>query len=71
MSLAQRMLCVFIKGYQKGISPFLPRQCRFFPSCSCYALSVLERDGAVKGLWKTIKRLAKCHPWHAGGIDLP
>ena len=60
-----------IKLYQWGISPFLPHACRFTPTCSQYALLALERHGVVKGVWITLKRLGKCHPWHAGGVDEP
>jgi putative membrane protein insertion efficiency factor len=62
---------LLVKAYQLAISPFLAKRCRFYPSCSQYAVQVLESHGAWKGLWLTIKRLAKCHPWHAGGVDLP
>jgi putative membrane protein insertion efficiency factor len=60
-----------IKLYQWGISPFLPHACRFTPTCSQYALLALERHGVLKGVWMTVKRLGKCHPWHAGGVDEP
>jgi putative membrane protein insertion efficiency factor len=60
-----------VKLYQWGISPFLPHVCRFTPTCSQYALLALERHGVLKGVWMTLKRLGKCHPWHAGGVDEP
>jgi uncharacterized protein len=60
-----------IKFYQWGVSPFLPHACRFTPTCSQYALLALDRHGVLKGVWMTVKRLGKCHPWHAGGIDEP
>lgn len=60
-----------IKLYQWGVSPFLPHACRFTPTCSQYALLALERHGVLKGVWMTAKRLGKCHPWHAGGVDEP
>ncbi|HET8609253.1 MAG TPA: membrane protein insertion efficiency factor YidD [Burkholderiales bacterium] len=58
-----------IRGYQYAISPLLPQSCRFHPTCSAYALEAVRRYGALKGLWLAARRLAKCHPWHPGGID--
>ncbi len=55
--------------YRWTISPLLGNRCRFYPSCSEYALSCLRHHGAAKGGWLTAKRLAKCHPWHLGGYD--
>ena len=46
-----------------------PSPCRFEPSCSTYALEALERHGAVRGSWLTLRRLGRCHPFHAGGVD--
>ena len=60
-----------IKLYQWGVSPFLPHACRFTPTCSQYALLALDRHGVLKGVWMTLQRLGKCHPWHAGGVDEP
>lgn len=59
-----------IKFYQKAISPFRPPSCRFMPTCSAYALEAIQRFGAIKGGYLTVKRLSKCHPLHPGGIDL-
>ncbi|MCE2416393.1 membrane protein insertion efficiency factor YidD [Candidatus Poribacteria bacterium] len=58
-----------IRFYRRFISPFLPPSCRFYPTCSQYALQALKRYGAFKGCWLTIKRLSKCHPYHPGGFD--
>ena len=58
-----------IRGYQKFISPVLPAQCRFYPSCSSYSLEALQHHGLLRGGWLGIQRLAKCHPWHIGGFD--
>lgn len=59
-----------IKFYRKAISPFKPRTCRFYPSCSEYGLVAFKRFGALKGAYLTIKRISKCHPFHQGGVDL-
>lgn len=63
------LLIAVIRGYQRFISPGLPAACRFYPSCSAYAATAIERHGALRGLWLTFRRLARCHPFHAGGID--
>lgn len=53
------------------VSPFLPAACRFHPSCSQYASGAIEACGVARGSWLAIKRLARCHPFHPGGVDLP
>jgi hypothetical protein len=65
----QLILITLIKLYRYLISPWLGQHCRFEPSCSAYALTALERYGAVKGTLLTIRRLSRCHPWHTGGFD--
>ncbi len=66
-----RMLLRFlIKFYQYVISPVLGPRCRFYPTCSAYALEAIEIHGPLKGTALTIKRLLKCHPGHPGGVDL-
>jgi putative membrane protein insertion efficiency factor len=61
-----------IRWYQAGISPHLGGQCRFDPTCSQYARLVIERHGALRGGWMTVKRIARCGPWTpAGTVDLP
>ena len=62
------MTCL-IKGYQYLISPVLPAQCRFYPSCSAYALEAVRRHGALHGTQLALRRVLKCHPWHEGGFD--
>lgn len=64
------LLSLFIKLYRYGISPLIGPRCRFYPTCSEYALDALKEHGPIKGTWLTGKRLAKCHPFHPGGIDL-
>ncbi|MAZ39124.1 MAG: membrane protein insertion efficiency factor YidD [Legionellales bacterium] len=64
------VLICFIKLYRYCISPLLGPRCRFYPSCSQYAIEAIHLHGIVYGCYLTIKRLGKCHPWHHGGIDL-
>lgn len=64
-----RILVALIAGYRYLVSPLLGRSCRFFPSCSEYALEALQRHGALRGSWLAARRVARCHPWHPGGYD--
>ncbi|SCE70041.1 hypothetical protein GA0074695_0416 [Micromonospora viridifaciens] len=63
------MLLVPIIAYRRWISPALPARCRFYPSCSAYAVEALSRHGALRGAWLTVRRLSRCHPFHPGGHD--
>lgn len=65
----QHILIFLIRIYQTILSPFLGNHCRFYPSCSHYALEALEKHGFFKGLWLSMKRVSHCHPWHEGGVD--
>lgn len=58
-----------IRGYQLFISPLTPPSCRYYPSCSTYAVTALRRYGPFKGTWLALRRLFRCHPWAAGGVD--
>lgn len=60
---------VLIRGYQWFISPVLPGTCRFYPSCSTYALEAVNVHGPVKGGWLALKRIGRCHPFNDGGVD--
>jgi putative membrane protein insertion efficiency factor len=64
-----RVLLALVAAYRYLLSPMLGRSCRFFPSCSEYAMEALERHGALRGTWLTVRRVARCHPWHPGGYD--
>ncbi len=65
-----RLVLVFlVRVYRRLVSPMLPPACRFYPSCSAYAETALRRHGALKGGWLAARRLARCHPFHPGGID--
>lgn len=63
------VLHALLQAYRLGISPLLPRTCRFHPSCSQFALEALTAHGAVEGSRLTALRLARCHPWNPGGYD--
>jgi putative membrane protein insertion efficiency factor len=65
----QRLLRALIRGYQLAISPLLGPRCRFHPTCSQYALTAIGRHGAARGSWLALRRVARCHPFHPGGID--
>jgi uncharacterized protein len=58
-----------LKLYRRFLSPLKPGTCRFYPTCSTYALRALKKYGPVKGFWLSLKRLSKCHPFHPGGYD--
>ncbi|MDA8428343.1 MAG: membrane protein insertion efficiency factor YidD [Geobacteraceae bacterium] len=60
---------LIIRFYQRLLSPLLPAACRFYPSCSEYSRDSIVRHGFVRGMWLTMIRLSKCHPFHPGGFD--
>lgn len=68
-SVPRVVLLALVRFYQLVISPWTPPSCRFYPSCSQYAVVALQRHGAVRGGWLAVRRLGRCHPWTAGGID--
>lgn len=63
------LLIGFVRGYQVVLAPLLPAACRYYPSCSAYAVEALEKHGAWRGSWLAVKRIARCHPFRAGGYD--
>lgn len=65
----QGILIALLKGYKFAISPLLPSACRYYPTCSEYMMEAIARHGAVCGVWMGLKRLGRCHPFHAGGYD--
>ncbi|RQV96921.1 MAG: membrane protein insertion efficiency factor YidD [Calditrichaeota bacterium] len=65
----KKIIIFIIKTYQKFISPLFPPSCRFYPTCSEYSILSIEKHGLILGLWYSIKRISKCHPFHPGGYD--
>lgn len=58
-----------IRFYQAVISPLTPATCRFEPTCSHYSAEAIQKHGVLKGIWLSIKRISKCHPWGKSGYD--
>ncbi|MHB9038527.1 MAG: membrane protein insertion efficiency factor YidD [Armatimonadota bacterium] len=69
LKLPGRVIVLLIKIYQKLVSPLIPPACRFTPTCSAYAITSIERYGALKGGWMAVRRISRCHPWNPGGFD--
>ncbi len=65
----KKLLLLLLRGYQLAISPYLGANCRFYPSCSAYAMQAVDQHGVYKGGILAARRLARCHPWQAGGVD--
>jgi putative membrane protein insertion efficiency factor len=65
----KRLFVWLLRGYQLLVSPMLGQNCRFYPSCSSYAIEALEVHGAARGGYLALRRVCRCHPWHAGGVD--
>lgn len=65
----KRLMLVLIRIYQYLLSPWVGQHCRFHPTCSEYAREAVEYHGALRGGWLAARRLARCHPWHPGGLD--
>ena len=63
------LFLALIRFYRTSISPYRPNCCRFIPSCSAYAMEAVEKYGAVRGGWLTVKRLSRCHPCHFHGKE--
>ncbi len=67
--MMRRLLLGLIAAYRYLLSPYLGAHCRFHPTCSAYAQEAISRHGAWRGGWMALRRIARCHPWHAGGYD--
>jgi len=65
----RKLIVNILRLYKVAVSPALPSACRYYPSCSVYMLQAVEKYGAARGVWLGIKRLSRCHPFHAGGLD--
>jgi len=65
----KRLLLILLRIYRQLVSPLLPASCRFYPSCSEYAAEAIGRYGAGKGIFLTLRRLLRCHPFCTGGFD--
>ncbi len=65
----KRLLTGLVRIYQKTVSRAIPPRCRFYPSCSDYTIEAMEKHGIVYGLWLSLRRICRCHPWNPGGVD--
>lgn len=68
-SIVRAVALALIRFYQAALSPLLGRHCRYHPTCSAYAHEAIARYGFFRGVWLGVRRLSRCHPFHAGGID--
>lgn len=67
--MMRTVFILLVRGYQVTLGPLLPPSCRYYPSCSAYAIEALEKHGALRGGWLTVRRIARCHPFRPGGYD--
>lgn len=65
-----KLLVWALRAYQLLLSPMLGQRCRFYPTCSNYAIEALRVHGTARGSWLAARRVCRCHPWHPGGVDL-
>jgi uncharacterized protein len=66
---ASGALVLLVRVYQVALSPLLGGSCRYYPTCSAYAIEALERHGALRGSWMAVRRIGRCHPFRPGGYD--
>jgi putative membrane protein insertion efficiency factor len=71
LDLPRGLLIVAVRLYQWTLSPIIGRQCRFEPTCSNYFIGAVRKYGAVRGAWRGLLRICRCHPFHPGGFDPP
>jgi len=67
--MSKKFFLLLILFYQKFVSPLKAPTCRFYPSCSTYARQAIEVHGVIRGLWMSLGRICRCHPWNPGGYD--
>ncbi|MFA4918828.1 MAG: membrane protein insertion efficiency factor YidD [Thermodesulfovibrionales bacterium] len=65
----RNILILLIKAYRYFLSPLLPMSCRFIPSCSEYSIDAIKKYGSFKGIYLSLRRILRCHPFHSGGYD--
>ncbi|MGD8559226.1 MAG: membrane protein insertion efficiency factor YidD [Gammaproteobacteria bacterium] len=65
----QKIIISLIRAYQYLLSPFFGAHCRYYPTCSSYAVEAVRQHGVIKGLSLAARRIGRCHPWHEGGYD--
>jgi hypothetical protein len=65
----RKLIVAILRLYKLALSPMLPSACRYYPSCSDYMRQAVEKYGPARGIWMGIKRIARCHPFHQGGLD--
>jgi putative membrane protein insertion efficiency factor len=65
----RKLIVAILRLYKLALSPLLPSACRYYPSCSDYMRQAVEKYGPARGVWMGIKRIARCHPFHQGGLD--
>jgi len=63
------VLVALVRAYQLTLGPIMPPSCRYYPSCSAYAIEALNKHGAVRGTWLAIRRIVRCNPFRPGGFD--
>lgn len=68
-TIIKSLLIICIRFYQVCISPLFPPACRYYPTCSQYAIEAIRQKGIFLGTWMACKRILRCHPWHDGGYD--
>ena len=68
-SILQYWVLAMLRFYKLALSPWMPSGCRFHPTCSDYMREAVEKHGALAGVWRGLRRLSKCHPFHEGGFD--
>ena len=65
----RKLIVAILRLYKLIVSPMLPSACRYYPSCSEYMRQAVEKYGPARGVWMGLKRVARCHPFHGGGLD--